>query len=30
MSVFKDFPDLGELEKIPGLSRTRKSPEDAT
>jgi len=26
MSVFKDFPDLENLEKIQGLSRTRKSP----
>jgi len=28
MSVFKDFPRLENLEKIQGLSRTRKSPAD--
>jgi len=26
MFVFKDFPGLENLEKIQGLSRTRKSP----
>jgi len=26
MSVLKDFPGLENLEKIQGLSRTRKSP----